>query len=114
MESLPWLILGLPLLTAGAIHLGLKKKQSLSALVSTCSAAVTLVLTLVIISKGSDLAGSFTWASIPGFDGIEVGYELNRLSRGMMLVVTGVGFLVHVFSLAYMKDDSALARYFCG
>ncbi|MDB4762060.1 NADH-quinone oxidoreductase subunit L, partial [bacterium] len=53
-------------------------------------------------------------ASIPGFDGIEVGYELNRLSRGMMLVVTGVGFLVHVFSLAYMKDDSALARYFCG
>ena len=72
------------------------------------------MLTLVIISKGSDLAGSFTWASIPGFDGIEVGYELNRLSRGMMLVVTGVGFLVHVFSLAYMKDDSALARYFCG
>ena len=40
MESLPWLILGLPLLTAAAIHLGLKKKQSLSALVSTCSAAV--------------------------------------------------------------------------
>jgi len=32
----------------------------------------------------------------------------------MMLVVAGVGFLVHVFSLAYMKDDSALARYFCG
>ena len=75
MESLPWLILGLPLLTAAAIHLGLKKKQSLSALVSTCSAAVTLVLTLVIISKGSDLAGSFTWASIPGFDGIDIGYE---------------------------------------
>ena len=114
MESLPWLILALPLLTAATIHLGLKKKQSLSALVSTCSAAVTLVLTLMIISKGGDLAGSFTWASIPGFDGIEIGYELNQLSRGMMLVVAGVGFLVHLFSLAYMKEDSALARYFCG
>ncbi len=29
-------------------------------------------------------------------------------------MVTGVGFLVHLFSLAYMKDDSAKARYFCG
>lgn len=114
MESLPWLILGLPLLTAVAIHLGLKKKQSLAALVSTFSALVTLILTVLIVSKGSNLSGSFTWVSIEGFDGIKIGYELNQLSRGMMLIVTGVGFLVHLFSLAYMKDDSALARYFCG
>ncbi|MEN8773889.1 MAG: NADH-quinone oxidoreductase subunit L [Akkermansiaceae bacterium] len=113
-ESIPWLILGLPLLTAAAIHLGLKNNQALSALVSTCSAAVTLILTLMIVSKGSDLAGSFTWVSIAGFDGIEIGYEFNQLARGMMLVVTGVGFLVHLFSLAYMREDSALARYFCG
>ncbi|MDB4488829.1 NADH-quinone oxidoreductase subunit L, partial [Akkermansiaceae bacterium] len=113
MESIPWLILGLPLLTAAVIHLGLKKNQSLSALVSTFSAAVTLALTLVIVSKGSDLTGSFNWASIAGFN-IEIGYEFSQMARGMMLVVTGVGFLVHLFSLAYMKEDSALARYFCG
>ena len=113
MESIPWLILGLPLLTAVVIHLGLKKNQSLSALVSTCSAAVTFALTLVIVSKGNDLTGSFNWASIDGFN-IKIGYEFSQMARGMMLVVTGVGFLVHLFSLAYMKEDSALARYFCG
>ena len=32
----------------------------------------------------------------------------------MMIVVTGVGLLVHVFSLAYMKEDGARARYFTG
>ncbi len=32
----------------------------------------------------------------------------------MMIVVTGIGLLVHVFSLAYMKDDEAKARYFTG
>ena len=32
----------------------------------------------------------------------------------MMIVVTGIGALVHIFSLAYMKDDEAKARYFSG
>jgi NADH-quinone oxidoreductase subunit L len=114
MESLAWLILGLPLVTAATIHLGLKRKQSLSALVSTCSAFVTLVLTIVVLGQGQDLSSSFTWAGIPGFGEINIGLEFDRLARGMMLVVTGVGFLVHLFSLAYMKDDEALARYFCG
>ena len=114
MESLAWLILGLPLVTAATIHLGLKRKQSLSALVSTCSAFVTLVLTIVVLGHGDDIKTFFSWASIPGFGEINIGLELDRLAKGMMLVVTGVGFLVHLFSLAYMRDDEALARYFCG
>ncbi len=114
MESFAWLILGLPLVTAATIHLGLKRKQSLSALVSTCSAFVTLVLTIVVLGQGHDLSTHFTWAGIPGFGEVNIGLKADRLARGMMLVVTGVGFLVHLFSLAYMKDDEALARYFCG
>lgn len=113
MESIPWLILGLPLLTAAIIHLGLKKWQPIAALVSTFSAAVALVLTILLVIKGENVASSFNWASIGGFE-IKVGLELDALARGMMLIVAGVGFLVHLFSLAYMKDDSALARYFCG
>jgi NADH-quinone oxidoreductase subunit L len=114
MENIAWLILGLPLVSAATIHLGLKKKQEISALVSTLSAFVTLVLTIVVLGRGEDLAVDFSWAYIPGFGTINIGLEFGAMARGMMLVVTGVGFLVHVFSLAYMKDDDALARYFCG
>lgn len=111
--TLCWLILSLPLFTAALIHLGLKKNQLLAAYVSTASAAVTLLLTIILVSKGSLVSDSFSWATIGDFQ-IKIGIELDGLARGMMLIVTGVGFLVHLFSLAYMKEDSALARYFCG
>lgn len=113
MDSLAWLILGLPLLSAVVIHLGLKRMQSVSALVSTGSAAVTLVLAIILLLNKGDFSASFNWIAIGEFQ-IEIGLELDQLSKGMMLIVTGVGFLVHLFSLAYMKDDSAKARYFCG
>ena len=38
--------------------------------------------------------------------------QLDQLSMVMMLVVTGVGFLIHVFSVGYMKDDPGYPRYF--
>ena len=114
MNSLAWLLLGLPLLSAVVIHLGLKRLQSVSALVATASAGVTLLFSIILLHSEGDFITSFNWASIAGFEGIKIGLELDQLSKGMMLIVTGVGFLVHLFSLAYMKDDQAKARYFAG
>ena len=115
MDSfVPWLLLALPLLSAVAIHLGLKRNQAISAIVSTASAALTLILAIVLLLHKEDVHVAFNWISIGGFAGIKLGLDLDQLAKGMMLVVTGVGFLVHLFSLAYMKDDSAKARYFCG
>ena len=37
---------------------------------------------------------------------------LDQLSLVMLLVVTGVGFLIHVYSIGYMHDDPGYARYF--
>jgi NADH-quinone oxidoreductase subunit L len=37
---------------------------------------------------------------------------LDQLSLVMLLVVTGVGFLIHVYSVGYMKDDEGYSRYF--
>jgi NADH-quinone oxidoreductase subunit L len=116
MHSLAWLILALPLLSAVSIHLGLKRSQSVAAIVSTTSAFITLILALILLGTGANGIPSFTWVPAMGdhFQGIEIGLQLDQLSRGMMIVVTGVGFLVHLFSLAYMKDDKAKARYFGG
>ena len=62
---------------------------------------------------GSTASLSIPWANI-GTLQHDIGITLDKLSTGMMIVVTGVGLLVHVFSLAYMKDDASKARYFTG
>ncbi len=43
---------------------------------------------------------------------VEWGVQLDQLSAVMMLVITGVGTLIHIFSLGYMKDDPGFARFF--
>ena len=43
---------------------------------------------------------------------VDAAVQLDALSMIMMLVVTGVGFLIHVFSVGYMKDDPGYPRYF--
>ncbi len=42
----------------------------------------------------------------------QVGFRIDALSIIMCLVVTGVGFLIHVYSVGYMHDDPGFARYF--
>ena len=43
---------------------------------------------------------------------VDAAIQLDQLSMVMMLVVTGVGFLIHVFSVGYMRDDVGYPRYF--
>lgn len=43
---------------------------------------------------------------------IDFSFVLDQLSLVMLLVVTGVGFLIHVYSVGYMHDDEGYARYF--
>ena len=107
---MPWLLLILPLLAAVSNQLFLRK-IGVAHWVSTASAAATFVIALLCLGKTDSM--SFPWATIGNFS-VDIGITLDKLSTGMMIVVTGVGLLVHVFSLAYMKDDSAKARYFTG
>ena len=43
---------------------------------------------------------------------VSVGLQVDALSAVMVLIVTGVGFLIHVYSVGYMHDDPGYARYF--
>jgi NADH-quinone oxidoreductase subunit L len=110
MNSLPWILLFLPLVVAAVNHLALRKNP-LVPLVSTASAVATLVISFLLLGKNETTA--FNWATIGDFH-LQIGIKLDQLSTGMMIVVTGIGALVHIFSLAYMKDDEAKARYFTG
>ncbi|HEY1257385.1 MAG TPA: NADH-quinone oxidoreductase subunit L, partial [Terracidiphilus sp.] len=51
------------------------------------------------------------WISISALH-VDFSFVLDQLSLVMLLVVTGVGFLIHVYSIGYMSDDEGYARYF--
>ncbi len=106
--ELAWTLLFLPLLIATVNQLVLRK-NAIVPYISTASAVATLVISILLLGK--DQVVGFSWASIGSFE-LEIGIKLDQLSTGMMIVVTGIGSLVHIFSLAYMKDDEAKARYF--
>jgi len=44
---------------------------------------------------------------------VNIAFLIDPLSTVMILVVTGVGFLIHVYSTGYMREDSGYARFFC-
>jgi NADH-quinone oxidoreductase subunit L len=53
----------------------------------------------------------FPWISAGPLH-IDFSFVLDQLSLVMLLVVTGVGFLIHVYSVGYMSDEAGYARYF--
>jgi len=53
----------------------------------------------------------FPWIQAGGLS-TNVAFQLDPLSAVMILVVTGVGFLIHIYSVGYMAHEKAVARYF--
>ncbi len=53
----------------------------------------------------------FTWFSV-GSLRVDLGLTFDRLSGTLVLVVTGVGFLIHLYSVGYMDEDPGYWRYF--
>ncbi len=53
----------------------------------------------------------WTWMATGTFQ-VDAAIQLDQLSMVMMLVVTGVSFLIHIFSVGYMGEDAGYPRYF--
>jgi NADH-quinone oxidoreductase subunit L len=64
--------------------------------------------TVVVLPYVENLA---TWINAAALH-IDFSFVLDQLSLVMLLVVTGVGFLIHIYSVGYMHDDEGYARYF--
>ena len=117
MESVLWLIPFLPF--AGFLLnglLGKKLSESLSGLIASATIGASFVLGLLSFNAYLENHEPlhqvmFTWLPLGSFD-VSVAYTLDALSLVMVLVVTGVGFLIHVYSIGYMKGDSGIQRYF--
>ncbi len=109
-----WILLLLPLLAAAANQLYLKRNAFIASLVSTGAVVATFVIALVLLGRDDAVVGPVSWISLENDPGLSLSLKLDQLSKGMMVIVTGIGMLVHIFSLGYMADDSAKARYFTG
>jgi NADH-quinone oxidoreductase subunit L len=53
----------------------------------------------------------FSWMPVGSLN-IDASFQLDQLSMLMVLVITGVGSLIHIFSVGYMQDDPGYPRYF--
>jgi NADH-quinone oxidoreductase subunit L len=74
--------------------------------------ALTSVVRLWAQPAGASLYDHlYTWIHAAPLT-LEMAFRVDALSSVMILVVTGVGFLIHVYSLGYMHDDPDIARFF--
>jgi NADH-quinone oxidoreductase subunit L len=73
--------------------------------------AVKCFLDLTALGNAALIDTAYTWASI-GDRTFEIAFYFDRLTAVMTLIVTGVGSLIHVYSIGYMKEDRSYARYF--
>nr|MCS5704284.1 NADH-quinone oxidoreductase subunit L [Acidobacteriota bacterium] len=113
----PYAVLLLPLFAAVAIALLTRQHRSLSAALSIGAILISFCLSLSLLTKDitePPAEDNITWLSIGPGPALElsIGYILDELSLQMLLVVTGVGSLIHIFSWGYMREDKAVPRYF--
>ena len=109
---LPWLILLVPLLSAIVIALFTRRFKTLSSLISVGAVLVSFLCACVVFIRGTTAAAEFTWIGISGIFQVPFGLTLDQLSRTMAVLVSGVGGLIHIYSLGYMRDDEGKSRYF--
>lgn len=110
-------LLLLPLASAAVIALFLRRRHNLAAAVSVAAAAGIAALAAQLLfgaeNHGKTVTGSMEWLTLGPLT-LKLGFLVDDLAKLMMAVVAFVGFLIHVFSIGYMRDDEAKARFFGG
>ena len=119
IHNLPWLFLLLPLVVAAINWLCFRKCACCAATLSILAALGPFGLCVAYLAGmlPAVTPDVYTWMPIAteGMPSLSLGLLMDPLAMRMMLVVTGIGLLVHIFSLGYMKDDASnLSRYFAG
>ncbi|HSQ00952.1 MAG TPA: NADH-quinone oxidoreductase subunit L [Candidatus Dormibacteraeota bacterium] len=83
----------------------------LSVLAAFAVALVSIAQLWQLPPEGALLDRMYTWIHATPLT-LEAAFRLDHLASVMILVVTGVGFLIHLYSLGYMHDDPDVARFF--
>ena len=117
--SLLWLIPALPLLGAAILLLGGRATDRWGHLLGTglaiASFAVALIMFTGMVSRSADdrvvSDVLFSWVPVGELQ-VDFGFLLDQLSMCFVLLITGVGSLIHVYSIGYMQHDPDRRRFF--
>jgi NADH-quinone oxidoreductase subunit L len=107
------LVLLAPLASAVLIALFLGRRGTAASAVSVLASAVVALGALSLAFGGARFAAATEWLRFGSFS-VNIGFKYDDLAALMLSIVGVVGLCVHVFSLGYMHDDAAKARYFGG
>jgi NADH-quinone oxidoreductase subunit L len=117
MAEMIWLVPLLPLLSSVLLMLGSASFPRL--LIAALGVGSVASAALLTMSIGLDFLADpqpfqitlWTWMQVGNFSP-GIAFYFDGLTLVMMSVITGVGFLIHLFSTEFMEQDSSYARYF--
>ncbi|HCO20497.1 MAG TPA: NADH-quinone oxidoreductase subunit L [Flavobacteriaceae bacterium] len=117
MENLVYAIVLLPLI--GFVINGLFGKRLPKALVGGLATLVVFAAFLISVSifigfpaNGTPvIVKAFEWFTIGGIQ-VNFGFQIDQLSLMMMMIVTGIGSLIHLYSIGYMSHDKGFYKFF--
>jgi len=96
----------------------LKGNEKLSGGIGALAVLVSLICSIIAfisVKNGNPLEGQaghiYSWIAGESFN-VNIGFHVDALTTVMLLVITGVGFLIHVYSIGYMHGDEGYTRYF--
>jgi len=96
------------------VFLGKKAGKSVVGIVGTLSVAVSFAVTLYLFASATQepvVINLFDWISMERFN-VSFGFLIDQLSLIWLLFVTGIGFLIHLYSISYMHDDEKMHSFF--
>ncbi|MFD9097389.1 NADH-quinone oxidoreductase subunit L [Streptomyces collinus] len=119
MENLIALLIAAPLLGAAVLLTGGRRLDAVGHWIGTLLSAASFVFGLILFA---DLLGRnaehrtltqhlWTWISVGSFQA-DVTFRLDQLSMTFVLLITGVGSLIHLYSVGYMEHDERRRRFF--
>ncbi|MFJ9621230.1 NADH-quinone oxidoreductase subunit L [Streptomyces sp. NPDC101181] len=119
MENLIALLVAAPLLGAAVLLCGGRRLDGAGHWLGTALAAASFVVGLVLfadmLGKGAEDRALhqhlFSWIPVEGFQA-DIAFQLDQLSMTFVLLITGVGTLIHIYSIGYMEHDERRRRFF--
>ncbi|MFD4897332.1 NADH-quinone oxidoreductase subunit L [Streptomyces sp. NPDC058411] len=119
MENLIALLVAAPLLGAAVLLCGGRRLDRAGHWIGTVLAAASFVVGVVLftdmLGKGAEDRALhqklFSWIPVEGFQA-DVAFQLDQLSMTFVLLITGVGTLIHIYSIGYMEHDERRRRFF--
>ncbi|MER6228445.1 NADH-quinone oxidoreductase subunit L [[Kitasatospora] papulosa] len=119
MENLIALLVAAPLLGAAVLLCGGRRLDRAGHWIGTVLAAASFVVGAVLftdmLGKGAEdrtlHQHLYSWIPVEGFQA-DVAFQLDQLSMTFVLLITGVGTLIHIYSIGYMEHDERRRRFF--